>query len=387
MQGSALTHRVLDLPVDLGDRRFIDQGSDTVGGIHAISGLQLRHPGFQCREKRLEDTALDKNTVGADAGLAGVQELDQGHPLGRVHGVGIIEDDEGRMPTQFHRHPLELGRGGLGQMLADRGGASEGQLANFGVGAKQFTHRLRVTHRDQIGNPRRQPGVMQNLEYRPGTQGCCLGGFQNRGATGGKGGSQFSGQHGYGVIPGGDGGNDAHRLLLHQEALVGSGRGYGLAINPFGLLAKPLQEVRRVLHLIHGSLQGLTLLTGHQLGQGFLPLHHQGVCPMQHRRPLVGRRPGPGRQGGYRGIDPLVDLLETGVWHLANDLARGRVVHSKGFFTAAPLTVYVHHVLLDQASSRSCRRVAPGAALSGWSIRSVPWKIPRARGPQCTRPR
>ena len=81
---------------------------DAVEG--SVAGTELGHPGLQLGEEGLGDRAMDEDPIGADAGLPGVQELDQRRALGRVHRIGVGENQERCVAAELERDPLQLVR-------------------------------------------------------------------------------------------------------------------------------------------------------------------------------------------------------------------------------------------------------------------------------------
>ena len=172
-----MTDGVLYLSVHLFDCRLINERADTVRRIHAVTRLHAAHAGLQGLKERIKDTSLHEYPIRADASLTGVEKLHQRHPFGGMHRIGIVIDDEGRVTAELHRYPLELGRAGLCQMLAHCGGACKRQFADRGVSAEHFADGLWVARRDQIGNARRQAGLLKNLEDGDGAEWRAFGGL------------------------------------------------------------------------------------------------------------------------------------------------------------------------------------------------------------------
>ena len=178
-----MTDGILHLSIHFFDRCFINEWTNAVGRVHAITCPHATYAGLQGLEERLENSPLNKNSVRADAGLTGVEEFHQRHALGGMHGVGVVIHDEGRMTTEFHRYPLKLWGAGLGQMLAHRGRAGKRQFPDRWVGAKHFADGFRIARGDQIGYPRRQASLFEDFEDGDGTERCALGGLQYYGAS------------------------------------------------------------------------------------------------------------------------------------------------------------------------------------------------------------
>ena len=85
-----------------------------------------------------QDAALNKNSVRADAELAGVQKFNQHCSLGRINRVGIFENNKWGMPAQLERDALHLFGSALYQMLANFSGPGKCHFADFRVRQKFF---------------------------------------------------------------------------------------------------------------------------------------------------------------------------------------------------------------------------------------------------------
>ena len=99
---------IADLPFDLIQGCRTHQRADAHPGLQAVAGLHFRNSGPGFRDEIIDDAALNKYPVGADAGLAGVQEFYQHGPLGRINRIDIIKNNEGRMPPELQRDSFHL---------------------------------------------------------------------------------------------------------------------------------------------------------------------------------------------------------------------------------------------------------------------------------------
>ena len=102
MQGRPQRHSIAHLPVHFVHRSLVHQGTNGGRGVHAVTRPQFFDALAQGIEEGRKDLALDENSVGADTGLPGIKELDQGDTPGGVDRVGIVEHNEGRVPPEFH---------------------------------------------------------------------------------------------------------------------------------------------------------------------------------------------------------------------------------------------------------------------------------------------
>jgi hypothetical protein len=253
--------------VHLGQGAVVDEGADGDAFVQAVAGLEAADPVGEHGQELLRDRAVHEDPVRADAGLAGVQELDQRRAASRVRRIGIGEHDERRVPAKLQRDPLDRGRGALGQHLADLRRAGEGQLAHHRVADELIAHHAGPGRGDQVDHAGRHAHLVQDAEHLHRAQRRLLSRFEHDRAAGREGGSDLPGQHGDRVVPRGDRADHAHRLVQDHEPLVGPGRRDRGPVDALGLLGEPHQEVRRVLNLDPGRAQRLALLGRHDLGQ------------------------------------------------------------------------------------------------------------------------
>jgi hypothetical protein len=99
-----------------------------------VADLQLPCFGDELLDEGVIDPGLHVDAVGADAGLARVAVFRDDGPLGGGIQIGVVEHDEGRVATKFHRNLLHRVGGLADQLLSDLGGAGEGDLAHLLAG-------------------------------------------------------------------------------------------------------------------------------------------------------------------------------------------------------------------------------------------------------------
>jgi hypothetical protein len=107
-EAGALADRVADVLVHLGQGALVDQRADGDAFVQAVAGLEAADPVGEHGQELRRDGAVHEDPVRADAGLAGVQELDQRRAAGRVGWVGVREHDERRVPAKLQRDALDL---------------------------------------------------------------------------------------------------------------------------------------------------------------------------------------------------------------------------------------------------------------------------------------
>ena len=80
------------------------------------------------------------DAVGADAGLAGIAVLGDQRTIDGLVEIGIVENQERRIAAKLKRQLLDVVGALLHQDAAYLGGAGEGQLAHFRIGAQFKPH-------------------------------------------------------------------------------------------------------------------------------------------------------------------------------------------------------------------------------------------------------
>ena len=317
------------MPVHLLHRAVVDQRADRDAVLQAVARLEPGDPVAEHVEEGFGQGTVHEDPVGADAGLAGVEELDQRGAPGGVRRVGVGKHDERRVPAELERHPLDVPGRTPGEPLADLGRAGEGELAHGRVGQELLPHQGGPVGRDQVYDPRGHPHLVQDPEHLHRAQRRLLGRLEHDRAPGRERGPDLPGEHRDRVVPRGDRPDHAHRLAHHHEPLVGAGGGDRLPVDPLGLFGEPDQEVGRVLHLDPGRPQRLALLGGHQPGQVVGALRHQPVRVVQEPGPLVRGPARPGgerRLGGGHGVPNVLGLRRA---DLREDLGCRRVGHGE----------------------------------------------------------
>ena len=72
-----MTDGILHLSIHFIDRCFIDEWTNAVDRVHAVTRLHVTHTCLQGLKKRIEDPPLYKNSIRTDASLTGVEKLHQ----------------------------------------------------------------------------------------------------------------------------------------------------------------------------------------------------------------------------------------------------------------------------------------------------------------------
>ena len=92
-------------------------------------------------EDELEDY-LNKDSAGAETDLSLVEEGGPDNSVNSFLQVGVIEDNSSVLAAKLQRDFLHGGGSQLGDLLPNRGGASEGDDLDLGVGDDAGKHIL-----------------------------------------------------------------------------------------------------------------------------------------------------------------------------------------------------------------------------------------------------
>ncbi len=324
--------RVGDVGLDLGQRLRVDERALHHAGLGAGADRHGLHLFRQPRGEGLVDAVLHQQAVGADAGLAGVAVLRGERTLHRGVEVGVVEDNEGRVAAELegdllegrralrHEQPADLGRTGEGEFAHGRVAGQLGADFRRGGGAAG----------DDVDDAGREAGAVGQFGQRQRGERRLLGRLHHHRAAGGQRRRDLARDHRRREIPRRDGGADADGLLDDDEALVGLGRGEGVAADALGLLGEPLEEARRVGHLAARLGERLALLGGHQQGEVLGVRQHQLVPLAQDGGALLAGEGAPGRPGRVGGGDGAARLGGAHVGHAGEMRAAGGVVDVEG---------------------------------------------------------
>ncbi len=167
---------VAEVAFYLGHGRLLDERSDGYVGVQAVPHFQLADGVGKTLHERVVDPRLHQHAVGAHAGLACVAELRVNSALNGGVDVGVVEDDERRVPTQFEGKPFHSARTLGHQQLAYFCRAGEGEHPDGLVTGEHGAHRHRVTV-DDVEDPRREPGPRPSSAKAKPDKGASLAGL------------------------------------------------------------------------------------------------------------------------------------------------------------------------------------------------------------------
>ena len=211
----ALAAGILDVALDLVDRGGLDQRPLLDARVEALADLEALHRLGEPRRELVVDLLLHVDAVGAHAGLAAVAELARDRALDRGVEVGVVEDDQRRVPAELHAHLLD----GVGARLEEE----------LPTSVEPVNDSLR-TRSLPVSSPPTSGAAGDHIEYALGNAGALgqLGKRQRRirgearglghhGAARRERRRALPRDHGVREVPGRDRGTHPDRLLEHHD--------------------------------------------------------------------------------------------------------------------------------------------------------------------------
>jgi len=312
---SALADSILDMSLDLLNGSRIDKRTDLDALIHTVAHLQCRNGFSHLFGKSVVNAGMHQETVRRDASLSSIAHLAHHGLLHSQLDIRIIEDDEGSVTAQLHRHALHGAGSLLQEELADASRAGEGDLLDEGVAGELFTDLLRLAAHDVEDTSRNTSLLSKDSARQSGVRGQ-LGGLHDEGAASDEGSSSLAGDHSRREVPGRDSANHADRILLsdHHHRVLDCGGLEDFAVQQLSaVLAVELEEASSVCDLTHSLSPRLALLDGEDLTQVLLVLHHQVAPALDDSTALGNGSCSPLSFSCRGGIDGGDDILCTAV--------------------------------------------------------------------------
>jgi hypothetical protein len=191
------------------------------------------------------------------------------------------------------------------QQLADLGRAGEAELAHEWVlgHLQPDPRRILGVAGDDAQHTRGQPGLLAEAHHGQRRERRLLCRLEHHRAAGAERGGRLAGRHRGREVPRGDPGGHPDRFLRDDDSPVRRVGRDRVAVDPFGLLAEPLHEARRIRDLDSRLRQRLALLGGEENRQLLLAFEHQ-IRPAAHDPSAVtGQQRSPSRQRAIGGFD------------------------------------------------------------------------------------
>ena len=229
------------------------------------------------------------------------------------------------MAAQFHRNALQPVGRQLHQVLADRDGAGEADLADDRAGQQVTAHRVRHAV-DKLRRAFRDARIVQRADERARAAGRFLRRLGDHGIACRQRRAELLCHQIGRKIPRTEGGDRADRLADHHRALPGGPHQHA-AVLPLRFLCRPVEDLRRAHHLALRFGERLALLHRHGAADPFGPFAQQCGGFLQDRAARIHVHRPPRFETARRCRQRRVEIGGGRQRHLADRLARGGVDH------------------------------------------------------------
>ncbi|GJE71783.1 hypothetical protein CHKEEEPN_3332 [Methylorubrum podarium] len=373
------------------DPAAVDEGAHLRLGIEAVADLERLRGRDEAVDEAVVDAVLHEEAGRGDADLTGIAVLVGGeHPHGGVD-VGVVEHDRRGVAAELHRRPLHVLARERRELLADRGRAGEGDLADHRMRdeiAGDFG-RIAVDEGERIvRHARVEEGAHQ---FRAGGRGV-LRALEDDGTAGAERRRELSHRLVDRKIPRREGRHGADGLAGDdlQHALGAGGNDPAIGAPP--LFREPLDDVGGDPRLDARLGERLALLDGHGAGDRLRALAHQRRGPAQHLGPVEGGDLAPGGKAAFGRCKRLVEIGPRRHRDAPDRLTGGGVEDGQGLAAASrapPAGNVERNVEVHEPSPwkgrLSYRRCAPMLARSARRP-AEHWREPYERGFAARRP-
>ena len=264
--------------------------------------------------------------VAGHTDLPGIGELGGHRHVQRCLKIGIVIDDHRRVAAEFHRHLLQGGGGIADHLLTDAGRSGQRHLAHCLGGHDRRIGGLGRAD-DKVHRARRQVARSAAIDHHHRHPRRLRRGAQDHRTARRKRWGHFPRDQSGGKVPGGKGGGNAHRFVMHFEPTARHAGVDDPAIDPACLFGEPAELVdgqRPFAARLRNRLAGfqrdhLRRLVGaalHFVGNGV-----QGVGAVKSRLGLPCRKACRSRCNGGLGIGQTCDrdLTQRLLRHRAKD--------------------------------------------------------------------
>ena len=234
--------------------------------VVARADLDLGHRRGQLGRELVGDVGVCIEAVRRGAGLGAVTHLGHHCTFDCSVDIGVFENDERRVAAQLH-DGLQYAVGRSAKQLAtDAGRAGERHHASctvFHCGIKPGTRITRWDHVDESGW--HACGLAQLSNAQCGER-CLCRRLDNDRIASSQCGRELAGDHRRGEVPRRNHDNNAHRRVLHQNALIATGGERDRTVDPHGFLGVPSKELGCVADFADGVGSRLAVLGHDQVG-------------------------------------------------------------------------------------------------------------------------
>jgi hypothetical protein len=172
----------------------------------------------------------------------------------------------------------------------------------------------------QVEHPRRQPGLLQDLDEVPRGERREGGGLQHDGVAADERRQNLPRRDGHREVPRRDDAAHPDRLADRHRELVAQFRGRRLAVLAAALARHEERHVDGFLDVAAGLLEHLAHLAGHVAREALLALDQQLGPPVEDLGPLRPGHEAPVLEGPRRGVDGPLGVDPRGPGELADDV-------------------------------------------------------------------
>ena len=306
---------------------------------HAITDVDLGHGGSELGGELTRDVGVRIEPVGSGARLGAVAHLGHHGTFDGGIEIGVVEHDEGRIATKLH-HCLQhaIGRA-TKQQAADRGRTGERHHARRLVIDSRIEPATRIARRNHIDQAGRNASFLAQLGDPQRGKRRLGGRLDDDRVASTERRRQLAGDHGRREVPWRDHHDHAHRRVLHDDALVATGRHADRSVDAHRLFSVPPEELSRVRDLTNSIRARFAVLFHDQVGKlvGVLDQRLPARPQDLGAHPRCGR--GPARLSRCCGIDRGTSIGGRSTRDVTDQVAGCRIEHLDAFtvLACAPL--------------------------------------------------
>ncbi len=314
---------------DLLAMRLRDQRAHVVRRIGAGAHLHLGDLGLQARDHRFGRALADRDDQRhRHAALAAGAESGAHHRADGIADVRVRHHHRVVLRAAERLHPLAVGGAGRIHILGDRRRADEAHRLDAPV-LQQRVDSLLVAV-DDVQHAWRQAGFQRQLGHQQRAGRVPLGGLQHEGVAADDGHRPHPQRHHDREVERRDAGRDPERLELAPGVDRRPDIAAVLALEQLRRIAGELDVLDAALQLAVRVADDLAVLGGQQRTDLVRMFLEQLLELAHHAGALERRRGAPGRVGGLRRRDRLLDRRGVGQQHALLGAAGGRVEHVLG---------------------------------------------------------
>ena len=254
-QGRAFLKGVLHVAFDLVVASLVDQRANIHVAVNAVTDGHFVDPLGKFFTKGIGHFLMHEDPVGTDTGLATTTELVGDEVVRRGVQIGVVEDDERRVATQFQGQFLDLLGGVDDQLAAHFCGARKAEHGYIRAFAECLPDDTGLAHH-QVHHAVRHVRVLvhQTKQGNHGQRGF-TGWLDHRRTASGQSRRQLLGNHANGEVPGRDQASDTDGPVVNRPGAVFRFLGNGVRVQGLDVLGAVIEEPGGIIYLALGLLQ------------------------------------------------------------------------------------------------------------------------------------